>query len=50
VLGNLRDAARLTQSRTLVEDLRALPQAALAEFLEETQRIPVDVYRRQDHG
>jgi superfamily II DNA or RNA helicase/HKD family nuclease len=50
VLGNLRDAARLTQWRTLVEDLRGMPQASLAEFLEETHRAPVDVYRRQDHN
>jgi hypothetical protein len=50
VLENLRDAARLTQWRTLVEDLRGLPDATLAEFLTETHRTPVDVYRRQDYG
>jgi hypothetical protein len=50
VLGNLRDAARLTQWRTLVEDLRGLPQATLPQFLAETHRTPVDVYRRQDYG
>ena len=50
VLGNLRDAARLTQWRTLVDDLRGLPQATLAQFLSETNRTPVDVYRRQDYG
>jgi superfamily II DNA or RNA helicase len=50
VLDNLRDAARLTQWRTLVDDLRQLPEATLEEFLAETNRAPVDVYRRQDYS
>lgn len=50
VLGNLRDAARLTQWRTLVDDLRGLPKASLANFLRETDREPIDVYRRTDQS
>jgi hypothetical protein len=50
VLDNLRDAARLTQWRTLVEDLQGLPRATLSAFMDETQRSPVDVYRRQDYS
>jgi superfamily II DNA or RNA helicase/HKD family nuclease len=50
VLENLRDAARLTQWRTLVEDLQGLPQARLKDFLIETNRAPLDIYRRQDYS
>jgi superfamily II DNA or RNA helicase/HKD family nuclease len=50
VLANLRDAARLTQWRVMVDDLRALPHARLDEFLSATDRSPVDVYRRQDYS
>jgi superfamily II DNA or RNA helicase/HKD family nuclease len=50
VLANLRDAARLTQWRTLVDDLRAMPRVSLTAFLEETDRAPVDVYRRPDYS
>jgi superfamily II DNA or RNA helicase/HKD family nuclease len=50
VLENLRDAARLTQWRTLVEDLKGLIQATLSDFLDRTERAPVDVYRRQDYS
>jgi hypothetical protein len=34
----------------MVDDLRALPHATLAEFLSTTDRSPVDVYRRQDYS
>lgn len=50
VLNNLRDAARLSQWRTLVDDLRGLPGATLAQFLELTGRPVADVYRRQDYS
>ena len=50
VLGNLRDAARYSQWRTLVEDLQALPDSTLSSFLEQTSRTPRDVYRRQDNS
>ena len=50
VLGNLRDAARLTQWRSMVDDLRQLRQASLDDFLRETNRPPTDVYRRPDYS
>ena len=41
MLANLRDVARLTQWRTLVDDLRGLPAGTLADFLEaHDQRDP----------
>ena len=51
MLENLRDAARLTQWRTLVEDLQGLrPGDARPTSWIETERAPVDVYRRQDYS
>jgi hypothetical protein len=50
VLGNLRDAARLSQWTALVDDLRGLPGVTLARFLEQTDRELADVYRRQDQS
>ena len=48
ILENLKDAARLGQWRTLVEDLEALPDVGLSEFLERTERAPSDLYRSRD--
>ncbi len=50
VLGNLQDATRLTQWKAMVSDLRDLPAASLADYLEETSRSPADLYRRQDYS
>jgi superfamily II DNA or RNA helicase/HKD family nuclease len=50
VLNNLRDAARLTQWRTLVSDLRGLGDVGLEVFLERTAREPFDVYRSAGRG
>jgi hypothetical protein len=50
VLGNLQEAARLSQWKTLVDDLRGLSAESLAQFLNQTDREVEDVYRRQDHS
>jgi hypothetical protein len=50
VLASLKDAARHTQWRNLVDDLRGLPGASLADFLDQIDRSVEDLYRRQDRS
>ena len=50
VLTNLKDAARLGRWPMLVEDLEALGDVGMAEFLEESSRELVDLYRGPDHS
>jgi superfamily II DNA or RNA helicase/HKD family nuclease len=50
VLSNLRDAARHTQWKSMVADLRDLPDASLGQYLEQTGRSPADLYRRSDYS